>query len=76
MFGSVRKLVDRFVPEEVLSEPSRYPMFATFVLLHLLGPLLGHSVIIFLYQASNEITWVVWTIAASWSAELSRITLS
>jgi signal transduction histidine kinase len=62
MFGSIRRLVDRFVPAEVLSEPSRYPMFATFVLLHLLGPLLGHSVVIFLYQASERITWVFWTI--------------
>ena len=62
MFGGVRRLVDRFIPPEVLSEPSRYPMFATFVLLHLLGPLLGHSVVIFLYQASHEITWVFWTI--------------
>src|SRR3546814_802410 len=41
---------------------SNYMMFRTFVFLHLLGPLLGQSVIAFLYQASEEISWVFWVI--------------
>ena len=64
MFGSVSKLVDRFVPVEVRNEPSRYPMYATFVLLHLLGPLLGQSVVLFIYTASDRIGWIFWTIWA------------
>lgn len=58
----LKNVVDYFVPPEARGESSRYLMFATFVFLHLLGPLLGQSVTVFLYRASEEIGWIFWTI--------------
>ncbi len=62
MLRLANKVVDYFIPREAREESSNYMMFRTFVFLHLLGPLLGQSVIAFLYRASDEIGWVFWTI--------------
>lgn len=62
MLASPKKLVDYFIPPEVRAESSNYMMFRTFVFLHLLGPLLGQSVIAFLFVVSDHIGWVFWTI--------------
>lgn len=62
MLTTAGKIVDYFIPREARDEASNYMMFRTFVFLHLLGPLLGQSVIAFLYQASEEISWVFWVI--------------
>jgi signal transduction histidine kinase len=58
----VKRMVDYFVPGKAREEASSYMMVRTFVFLHLFGPLLGHSVIIFLYQASTTINWVFWAL--------------
>jgi signal transduction histidine kinase len=58
----VKRMVDYFVPSDARDEASSYMMVKTFVFLHLFGPLLGHSVIVFLYQASTSIDWVFWTL--------------
>src|SRR3546814_9250195 len=62
MLTTAGKIVDYFIPREARDEASNYMMFRTFVFLHLLGPLLGQSVIAFLYKASDEISWVFWVI--------------
>jgi signal transduction histidine kinase len=65
MLATWGKIIDYFIPQAVRAESSNYMMFRTFVFLHLMGPLLGQSVIIFLYQASNETPWVFWVIEAN-----------
>jgi signal transduction histidine kinase len=62
MWALAGKIVDYFVPSEARGESSNFMMFRTFVFLHLLGPLLGQSVIVFLYRASEHISWVFWAI--------------
>ena len=62
MLEVMKRAVDYFVPADARDEASSYMMVRTFVFLHLFGPLLGHSVTIFLYQASQSIDWVFWVI--------------
>ena len=62
MLELMKRTVDYFVPAAARDEASSYMMVRTFVFLHLFGPLLGHSVTIFLYQASQSIDWVFWVI--------------
>ena len=62
MWEFSNKLVDHFVPPKARDEWSSYMMVRTFVFLHLFGPLLGHSVIFFLYSASEQIGWVFWAL--------------
>lgn len=62
MFDLINRIIDHFVPAQARAETSSYMKVRTFVFLHLFGPLLGHSVIVFLYQASNQINWVFWTL--------------
>src|SRR3546814_13685295 len=62
MLTTAGKIVDYFIPREARAEASNYMMFRTFVFLHPLGPLLGHSVIAFLYPASAELHCVFWVI--------------
>ncbi len=65
MLGIFNKAIDYFIPEEVRQETSNLMKVRTFVFLHLLGPAMGHSVILFLWQASKELNWQFWTIEAS-----------
>jgi signal transduction histidine kinase len=65
MWSLAGKIVDYFVPAEARGEASNYMMVRTFVFLHLLGPLLGQSVIVFLYRASDHISWQFWAIEAN-----------
>ncbi len=61
----VKRMIDYFVPADARDEASSYMMVRTFVFLHLFGPLLGHSVIVFLHQASDTINWVFWALEAN-----------
>src|SRR3954470_8950169 len=65
MWELATRAADHFVPRAARNKTSDYLMVRTFVFLHLFGPLLGHSVIVFLYQASDRIGWVFWTIEAN-----------
>ena len=65
MWDLATRAADYFVPAGARSKTSDYLMVRMFVFLHLFGPLLGHSVIVFLYQASDHIGWVFWTIEAN-----------
>jgi signal transduction histidine kinase len=56
------RVIDYFIPAEIRGETSNYKMFRIFVFLHLFGPLLGQSVIAFLYRASEKIGFVFWAI--------------
>src|SRR3712207_5739670 len=62
MLDVLNRIIDHFVPAQAKVETSSYMMVRTFVFLHLFGPLLGHSVIVFLYQASHDIGWVFWAL--------------
>jgi signal transduction histidine kinase len=65
MWELATRAADHFVPAAARGKTSDYLMVRMFVFLHLFGPLLGHSVIVFLYQASDHIGWVFWTIEAN-----------
>src|SRR5947209_19802193 len=65
MWELATRAADYFVPAAARSKSSDYLMVRTFVFLHLFGPLLGHSVIVFLYKASEHGSWVFWTIEAN-----------
>src|SRR4051812_36724560 len=65
MWELATRAADHFVPRAARNKTSDYLMVRMFVFLHLFGPLLGHSVIVFLYQASDRIGWVFWTIEAN-----------
>lgn len=65
MQGIKSRIVDYFVPLNVRGKASDFTMVRTFVFLHLLGPLLGQSVIAFLYNASDSIGAVFWFIEAN-----------
>jgi signal transduction histidine kinase len=62
MMNLVTRIVDHFVPAEARDKGSSYMMVRTFVFLHLFGPALGHSVIMFLYQASEATSWQFWVL--------------
>ena len=62
MWDKAKRAVDYFVPPQARDESSNYMMVRTFVFLHLFGPLLGQSVIAFLYRASETIGWQFWAI--------------
>ena len=55
------KLIDWFIPAPIRETESDRLMASTFVGLHLLGPIMGHSVMFFLWQTSAGATWQFWT---------------
>jgi signal transduction histidine kinase len=65
MMEVITRVVDYFVPPQARDKGSSYLMVRTFVFLHLFGPALGHSVIVFLYQASDTAGWVFWLLEAN-----------
>jgi len=61
---SILPLLDWFIPPSIRETDSDQLMTRTFVLLHLLGPIMGHSVTFFLWQASPDADWQFWAIEA------------
>ena len=61
MSRSVYRFLDWFIPPTIRETESDRLMARTFVILHLLGPLMGHSVTYFLWQTSAGATWQFWT---------------
>ncbi len=59
------KAIDYFIPENLTRDQANLMKVRTFVLLHLLGPAMGHSVVLFLWSASGDITWQFWVIEIS-----------
>lgn len=54
------RILDWFIPMAIRETDSDRLMARTFVLLHLIGPLMGHSVTYFLWQTPAGATWQFW----------------
>ena len=61
MRTGIYKFIDWFIPAAISETESDRLMARTFVLLHLIGPIMGHSVMFFLWQTSAGATWQFWT---------------
>jgi signal transduction histidine kinase len=59
------RAIDYFAPVEMMGDQSNVMKIRTFILLHLIGPAMGHSVILFLWYASPVLAWQFWVIEAS-----------
>lgn len=64
MQKSIYRFIDWFIPVPIRETESDRLMARTFVLLHLLGPIMGHSVTFFLWQTSAGATWQFWATEA------------
>ena len=53
-------IIDWFIPPAIRETDSDRLMARTFVMLHLMGPLMGQSVTFFLWQTSAGATWQFW----------------
>ena len=60
MYRSFYRIIDWFIPASMLESDSDRLMARTFVLLHMVGPLMGHSVTYFLAQTAAGRTWQFW----------------
>jgi signal transduction histidine kinase len=58
-------IIDYFIPVELRRDQANLMKVRTFILLHLLGPAMGHSVVLFLWSASTVITWEFWVVEVS-----------
>lgn len=58
------RFIDWFIPPQIRETESDRLMARTFVFLHLLGPVMGHSVTYFLSQTSAGGTWQFWVVEA------------
>ena len=64
MYKSIYRFIDWFIPSSIQENQSDRLMARTFVLLHLLGPVMGHSVTYFLSQTAAGGTWQYWATEA------------
>ena len=64
MYKSIYRFIDWFIPNSIQENQSDRLMARTFVLLHLVGPLMGHSVTFFLSQTAAGATWQFWVTEA------------
>ena len=64
MIASFYRFIDWFIPPEIRETESDRLMARTFVFLHLLGPIMGHSVTYFLSQTPAGATWQFWVTEA------------
>lgn len=65
MLKELNRLLDWFIPEAVRRSETDLPMVRNFVLLHLLGPLMGHSVTVFLWLTIRSSNWQFWALEAA-----------
>lgn len=64
MGHQITRIIDYFIPLRMQSAQANLMKVRAFVLLHLLGPAMGHSVVLFLWSASDVITWQFWVVEA------------
>ena len=64
MYRRLNTLVDWFIPDSIRASEADLPMMRNFVLLHLLGPLMGHSVTVFLWLTLKGNHWQFWCLEA------------
>jgi signal transduction histidine kinase len=60
MHKAIYRFIDWFIPPNIRETESDRLMARTFVFLHLLGPVMGHSVTYFLWQTTAGATWQFW----------------
>lgn len=60
MYKPLYRILDWFIPAAMLESDSDRLMARTFVMLHLAGPLMGHSVTFFLARTAAGSTWQFW----------------
>jgi signal transduction histidine kinase len=60
MHKPIYRIIDWFIPAAMLESDSDRLMARTFVMLHLAGPLMGHSVTFFLARTAAGATWQFW----------------
>ena len=68
MLKKLNRLLDWFIPNAIRQSETDLPMVRNFVLLHLLGPLMGHSVTVFLWLTIRNSTWQFWVLETSVAA--------
>ena len=64
MGQGMTRIIDYFIPARMRRAQANLMKVRAFVLLHLLGPAMGHSVVLFLWSASPVITWQFWVVEA------------
>lgn len=64
MLRQIYQFIDWFIPPAIRQTESDRLMARTFVFLHLLGPIMGHSVTYFLWQTPAGATWQLWVTEA------------
>jgi len=62
MLQLLAKAIDYFIPDGVRVDSSGLMKIRTFIFLHLMGPAMGQSVILFLYRASRPVGWQFWVL--------------
>src|SRR5579883_1148543 len=60
----ITRIIDYFIPPRMRNAQANLMKVRAFVLLHLLGPAMGHSVVLFLWSASEVLTWQFWVVEA------------
>lgn len=66
MLEAASRAIDHFIPEAVRKEQSDLMKIRTFIYLHLVGPAMGQSVILFLWKASTAgVSWQFWLLEAA-----------
>lgn len=64
MYKPAYHFIDWFIPPSIQETESDRLMARTFVLLHLIGPIMGHTVTYFLWQTAAGATWQFWVTEA------------
>ena len=65
MLKTLNSTLDRFIPDDLRRSDIELPMVRNFVLLHLLGPLMGHAVTTFLWIRIPSPGWQFWLLEAA-----------
>ncbi|MGZ8408497.1 MAG: sensor histidine kinase [Hyphomicrobium sp.] len=65
MLEVIGRAIDYFIPEHVRRDQSDLMKIRTFIFLHLMGPAMGQSVMIFLWKASTNVGWQFWLLEAA-----------
>src|SRR6478609_354325 len=64
MRQKMTRIIDYFIPLRMREDQANLMKVRAFILLHLVGPAMGHSVVVFLWTASSVITWQFWVVEA------------
>ncbi len=65
MYHRIYQVLDWFIPERIRTSESDLLMTRNFVLLHLVGPIMGHSVTAFLWMRLGSTAWQFWVTEVS-----------